>query len=270
MSPDDHDFIARVVRERSGLVLTRDKGYLIENRLQPLVRQNNLKTVDNLVRGLRAGDGALYNAVVDAMLAKDTAFFRDWKPFEHLMRTTLPHIATTRGAKRTFRILSAGASTGQEPYSVAMAIRDLAERFTGWRVEIVGIDISQSAIAAAQVGMYSQFDVQRGLPVRKLLQYFTKEEESWRLNSGITNMVKFQHWNLLDDLYPLGRFDIVLCRNVMVYFGQQTKFEVCQKLMRLLVEDGTLYLGLDETVTGVTGSFRPVDAHLGIYALAKK
>jgi len=133
-------------------------------------------------------------------------------------------------------------------------------------VEVVGIDISAAAIAAATKGVYNQFEVQRGLPVRTLLQYFTKQDDNWALSDQVKNMVKFQTWNLLDDLYPLGRFDVVLCRNVLVYLDLKTKLEVLQKLARLLVDDGALYLGLNETVMGVSSSFRAIDPDLGIYA----
>lgn len=265
MSPEDFEFAARFFKERSGLILTRDKTYLLENRLMPVVRHLNLKSVTELIDRVRGGDLALQTAAVEAMMAKDTGFFRDWKPFVHFRTVVLPNIRVSRGMKASFRILSAGVSTGQEAYSVAMTIKDVSSSFPGWKVEVVGIDISASAIAAASLGAYNQFEVQRGLPVRTLLQHFTKRDETWVLNDAVRSMVKFQTWNLLDDLFPLGRFDVVLCRNVLVYLDLKTKLDVLQKLARLLVDDGVLYLGLNETVMGVSSSFRAVDADLGIY-----
>jgi len=266
MSPDDFEFIARLVRERAGLVLTRDKGYLVENRLLPLVRKHGFKSMDDLSAALRKGDATLHAATIDAMLAKDTGFFRDWAPFEHFRTVVLPNLIAARSAKKTFRILSAASSTGQEIYSIAMLIQEAAEKLHDWRFEIMGIDLSASALVAAERGLYSQFDVQRGLPIRRLLQHFTKAGENWQINENIRALVKFQPWNLQSDLYPLGRFDVVLCRNVMVYFEQQAKFELLQKLARLLVEDGVLYLGIDETVAGVSASFRAVAPEDGVYA----
>lgn len=267
MSPDDFDYAARLMKERSGLVLTRDKGYLLENRLMPVVRQHNLKSFHELVAALRTGDAQLQSSAVDAMMAKDTAFFRDWKPFVHFAKVVLPNIAQARREKKQFRVLCAGVSTGQEAYSVAMSLRDAAARFTGWRAEIVGVDISPTAIAAASNAHYTQFEVQRGLPIRSLLRSFTKDDAGWRLNSDVRDMVKFQTWNLLADLYPLGRFDVILCRNVMVYLDLQAKIDLLQKVSRSLADDGVLYLGAQEPLTGVSAAFRPVNRDLGIYAV---
>lgn len=267
MVPDDFECAARLMKERSGLVLTRDKAYLLENRLMPVVRQHNFKSFHELVAALRMGDARLQSAAVDAMMAKDTAFFRDWKPFVHFAKIVLPNIMQARAEKRQFRILCAGVSTGQEAYSIAMLIRDAAAQLTGWRPEIVGVDLSASAIAAAEAGHYTQFDVQRGLPIKALLRSFTRDDGGWRLNSDIRGRVKFQTWNLLDDMFPLGRFDVVLCRNVMVYLDLQAKIDLLQKLSRSLADDGVLYLGTQEPLMGVSAAFRPVNRDLGIYAV---
>ncbi len=269
MLPDDFEFTARLLKDRSGLVLTKDKAYLLENRLMPVVRSRSFKSLPELVAALRAGDPEMQADVIDAMMAKDTGFFRDWKPFEHFRTVVLPNLAVARGGKRAFRILSVGVSTGQEAYSLAMAILDAGRAFTGWQIEILGVDISASAIAAAARGGYSQFDVQRGLPIRTLLQHFNQHDDAWLVSDQVRAMVKFQTWNLLDDLFPLGRFDVVLCRNVLVYFDLQTKLNVLQKLARLLLPDGALFLGLGETIMGVSGSFRSVEADLGIFTVQR-
>jgi chemotaxis protein methyltransferase CheR len=267
MVPDDFEYAARLIKERSGLVLTRDKGYLLENRLMPVVRQHNFKSFHELVAALRTGDATLQSSAVDAMMAKDTAFFRDWKPFVHFAKIVLPNLMQARREKRHFRILCAGVSTGQEAYSIAMLIRDAAAQLTGWRAEIVGVDLSASAIAAAEAGHYTQFDVQRGLPIKALLRSFTRDDGGWQLNGDIRSRVNFQTWNLLDDIFPLGRFDVVLCRNVMVYLDLQAKIDLLQKLSRSLADDGVLYLGTQEPLMGVSAAFRPVNRDLGIYAV---
>jgi len=267
MVPDDFEYAARLMKERSGLVLTRDKGYLLENRLMPVVRQHNFKSFHELVAALRTGDATLQSSAVDAMMAKDTAFFRDWKPFVHFAKIVLPNLMQARREKRHFRILCAGVSTGQEAYSIAMLIRDAAAQLTGWRAEIVGVDLSASAIAAAEAGHYTQFDVQRGLPIKALLRSFTRDDSGWQLNGDIRGRVNFQTWNLLDDIFPLGRFDVVLCRNVMVYLDLQAKIDLLQKLSRSLADDGVLYLGTQEPLMGVSAAFRPVNRDLGIYAV---
>lgn len=267
MVPDDFEYAARLMKERSGLVLTRDKGYLLENRLMPVVRQHNFKSFHELVAALRGGDASLQSSAVDAMMAKDTAFFRDWKPFVHFSKIVLPNIQKARREKKIFRVLCAGVSTGQEAYSVAMSVREAAAQFSGWRAEIIGVDLSASAIAAATAGHYSQFDVQRGLPIKALLRGFTKDDAGWQLNSDVRDMVKFQTWNLLTDIYPLGRFDVILCRNVMVYLDLQAKIDLLQKISRSLADDGVLYLGTQEPLTGVSAAFRPVNRDLGIYAV---
>lgn len=269
MQPDDFDFLARLLKERSGLVLTRDKGYLVENRLASLVRQRKLRGTSEMLGALRAGDAALVDGVIDAMLSKDTGFFRDWKPFEHLRLMTLPRLLEARRAQRTLRLLSAGAATGQEAYSLAMILHQAAEALEGWSVEIVAIDLSASALAHANAALYSQFDAQRGLPIRTLLTHFDKDDDSWRLREDIRARVQFKVWNLLDDLFPLGKFDVVLCRNVLPYFDLQTRFNVLQKISRGLAEDGALYVGLHEALAGVSPAFRPVEAALGVYQASR-
>lgn len=266
MQPDDFEFLARLLKERSGLVLTKDKGYLVENRLMALVRERRFKNLVEMIAALKNGEKTLSDGVVEAMMSKDTGFFRDWKPFEHFRTVVLPNALAARKAKRNFRILCAGASTGQEAYSVAMILDDVASSIADWNIEIVGIDLSASALTFATEGFYSQFDVQRGLPIRALLKHFQKDDDSWRLADKIRSRVAFKQWNLMEDLFPLGRFDVVLCRNVLPYFDMQTKFAVLQKLARSMADDGVLYVGLQEPLSGVSASFQAVDMKLGVYA----
>jgi chemotaxis protein methyltransferase CheR len=265
MSPEDFTFVSRLLKDRTGLILTRDKSYLLENRLASVVRTHLLPGLTELVAALRAGDQSITADTVDAMLSKETAFFRDWQPFKHLEKVVFPTVRAARQSKRTLRILCAGTSTGQEAYSVAMQIKEGADAWAGWRVDLVGIDLSPSAIATAERGLYSQFEVQRGLPVRRLLRHFEKRDDGWHIRDELRRMVSFRHWNLLDDLYPLGRFDIVFCRNVLISFDQQTKLAILQRLARVMMEDGVLMVGADESLAGVSAVFRAAVPKLGIY-----
>jgi chemotaxis protein methyltransferase CheR len=267
VQPNDFEFFARVLKDRSGLVLTKDKGYLLENKLLPLVRQKKLRGVAELTTLLRNGDAALAEGVVEAMMAKDTGSFRDWKPFEHFRSTVLPNLLSARRLKKTFRILCAGVSAGQEAYSLAIILHEHAAALKDWDIEILGIDISPAAIATAETGLYSQFEVQRGLPVRKLLTYFVKTDDSWRINADARACVSFKVWNLLDELFPLGRFDVVLCRNVTAYFDLATKINVLQKLSRITSDDGILYVGAKEPLTGLSASYSEVDSKIGVYTI---
>jgi chemotaxis protein methyltransferase CheR len=265
MTREEFDFIVRLIHERSGVVLTRDKTYLLENRLAPILRRRQMRSLSELIAALPK-DAELAGEVIDAMMAKDTGFFRDWKPFVHFRDVVLPNVLAARGAGRSLRILSAGASTGQEAYSLAIAIRENA-RFRDWHVEVVGIDLSPSAILAAERAHYSQFDVQRGLPIQALMRYFAKTPEGlWALDEPTRRMVRFKVWNLRDELFPLGRFDVILCRNVLVYFDLQSKLYLLQKFARILAEDGVFYLGHDETITGLSNAFHPAVPALSIYA----
>ncbi len=266
MQPDDFDFLARLLKERSGLVLTKDKGYLVENRLMPLVRQKRFKTLYDLMQAVQKGEADLAERVVEAMMFKDTGFFRDWRPFEHFRTVVLPNLLAARKAKKTFRILCAGVSTGQEAFSLAMILEQLKTELAGWTCEIVGVDLSQASLSFAEQAVYSQFDVQRGLPIRLLLKYFQKKEDDfWGLSDAIRGMVQLKPWNLMDDLFPLGRFDVILCRNVLPYFDMQTKFAVLQKLSRSMTDDGVLYVGLQEPLSGVSPNFQAANGPLGIY-----
>ena len=270
MTPEDFTFVARLLKDQTGLVLTRDKAYLVENRLQSVVREHRFADLAELMSEVRGGNPAAITDLIDAMMSKETGFFRDWKPFKHLAEVVLPNLRRARLSKRSFRILCAGCGSGQEVYSVAMQILEEAQHFAGWRVEIVGVDISASAITSAERGVYNQFEAQRGLPIRRLLRHFTKDGSGWRINDNLRRMVSFRVWNILEDMVPLGRFDIVLCRNVLIAFDQQTKVATLQKLARQLTDDGVLYVGVNESVTGVSGAFRVIASNLGIYAAQRE
>lgn len=266
MTPDEFAFAASLIRTRTGFVLTRDKAYIVENRLSPVVRRHRLKDTGELIGLVRGGAEDLTAELLDAMMTKDTGFFRDWKPFVHLRDETLRDLSLARAADRTLRILCAGVSTGQEAYSTALTVLESGWFLSDWNIDILGVDLSAAALAVASRGGYTQFEVQRGLPVRVLVHHFVKHLDLWVLDDAVRRMVEFKVWNLLDDLTPLGRFDVVLCRNVLAYFDLSSKADVLGKLAGAMAGDGRLYLGAAETTAGVAEGFRTIDGGLAVFA----
>ncbi|MBL6454793.1 protein-glutamate O-methyltransferase CheR [Belnapia sp. T6] len=268
MSPDSFAFIAALVKGRSGLVLTPDKGYMLETRLGPILKREGLANLDALAARLRDPRAALIaEAVTEALTTNESSFFRDGKPFEHLRRL-LPALARARPSGATLRIWSAACSTGQEAYSIAMLLRELA--LEGRRVEIIGTDIAESVLTRARDGYFTQFEVQRGLPARLLVQHFRQEDGRWRVAPELRGMVRFERGNLLGDLRGVGRFDVIFCRNVLIYFDAPTKARVLNALAAQLQPDGVLYLGGAETVLGLTERLVPVPGERGAYGLLRE
>lgn len=267
------DTFAALLKSRSGLVIGPDKLYLLETRLAPIVRRERLPDLTALVdrlRGIRPGSAtdALAALVVEAMTTNESLFFRDGKPFVHLREQALRTLAAARPPGAKLRIWSAASSSGQEAYSLAMVLADCRPALGDRSAEIIGTDIAREQVLRARAGLYSQFEVQRGLPMQMLVKHFRKEEGGWRVSEALRNMVQFREWNLLSDLSPLGRFDIVFCRNVLIYFDQPTKRRVLETIARLMPRDGLLYLGGAETVLGITDRFIPLPGERGVYAPA--
>ena len=268
MSP--YETIARLIHARSGLVLGPDKLYLMETRLAPLLLREGLTDLGALADSLRSAIRVPYGAelareVVEAMTTNETLFFRDTKPFTHLRQQALPRLHRSRHASQPLRIWSAAASTGQEAYSLAMVLAEHRAMMPGRPVEVLGTDLAREPIERAREGLYTQFEVQRGLPVQMLIKYFEKEEGGWRVKPDIRAAVQFREWNLLSDLSALGRFDVVFCRNVLIYFDPPTKARVLNAIARQIVSDGLLYLGGTETTLGLTTRFLPLAAEHGVY-----
>ncbi len=271
MTPLSFDIVARTVKARSGLVLTPDKLYMLETRLGPLLRREGIATLDALAARMARGpaEAALIGAVTEALTTNETSFFRDGTPFEHLRRA-LPVLAAARPPGAAIRIWSAACSTGQEAYSVAMLATELAPSLGGRRVEIVGTDIAEEVLARAREGLFSQFEVQRGLPVQLLVKHFRQEAPAgWRIAAPLRAMVRFQTWNLLDDPRPLGQFDVIFCRNVLLYFDAPTKGRVLAAVASRLAPDGCVYLGGAETVLGLTDRLAPVPGQRGVHELPR-
>ena len=269
MTPEDFGFLRKLLKERSGLVLAAEKQYLAESRLLPLVRKHGMTTLAELIAKLKeAQSAALTSEVVDAMTTNETFFFRDKIPFEHFRDTMMPALLQLRGREKRIRIWCTAAATGQEPYSLAMTLHGMGAQLAGFKIQIVATDICTPVIEKAKAGVYTQFEVQRGLPIQMLVKYFSREGERWQITPELRDMVQFRTLNLLNDFSPLGGFDVVFCRNVLIYFDQPTKISVLDRLARQTAPDGFLMLGAAETVVGLTDAFRPVTDKRGLYAPA--
>jgi len=265
VTPFDYEYLRKLLKERSGLDLSTDKQYLVESRLIPLARKNGLSGIGELVSKMKSGAPSLITEVVEAMTTNETFFFRDKIPFEHLRDTVLPLMLKARANVRSLRIWSAACSTGQEPYSIAMCLKEKAPLLSGWRIEIVATDLSQEVLEKSRAGIYSQFEVQRGLPIQMLVKHFTQSGEIWQVNADIRAMVQHRQLNLLQDFSQLGRFDVIFCRNVLIYFDQETKIDVFERLNKAMEPDGMLMLGAAESVVGITDAFRPYMDRRGLY-----
>jgi chemotaxis protein methyltransferase CheR len=259
VTPADYNYLRELLRRRSGLVLAADKHYLLENRLSPIARRLGMADLGELVARMQAApDEQLMLDIVEAMTTNESFFFRDKVPFEHFSTLVMPKVMMARQRERRIRIWCAAASTGQEPYSVAMCLSEMGSRLAGWHVEIVATDISAEVLERAEQGIYSHFEVQRGLPIALLLKYFTQTGDKWQLAPQLRSMVTFRPFNLLHDFTRLGAFDVVICRNVLIYFGPDTKADVLERLATSTARDGFLMLGGAETVVGHTQRFRPM------------
>lgn len=256
---NDYDFLSALVARRSGLALGSGKEYLLEARLIPIANSLGMPSLVELVRHLRIRrDENLEATITEAMTTNETLFFRDKTPFDELKEQILPELIANRQTSRRLRIWSAAASTGQEAYSLLMTIRESFPQLSTWRIEVIGTDISQQALSKARQGTYSQFEVQRGLPIQLLVKYFQQVPEGWQISQDLRNAVTFKPLNLLENLSSLGEFDIIFCRNVLIYFEQANKTTILDRMERQLRPDGYLVLGAAETVLGVTNRFQRV------------
>jgi chemotaxis protein methyltransferase CheR len=260
----DYAFLTDFLRRRSGLSITSEKAYLIESRLKPVALRLGFKTAADLVRRLKTADEKLWRVVTDAMTTNETSFFRDKIPFDQFRDVMLPALTAARRNDSRLRIWCSAASSGQEPYSLAMIIEATAH-LAGWTIDLLASDINAEMIERAKEGLYSQFEVLRGLPIQMLARHFHHEGGEWRVSSSIRNHVQFEVFNLLDLFEPLGQFDVIFCRNVLIYFDQQAKHDVLGRLADALAPDGYLVLGAAETVLGSGKGLEPLVNARGIY-----
>lgn len=261
---------AKLLREQSGLALPRDKEYLLESRLTPVARRHNYTNLDAMALAVRNGrQSAVERDIVEAMTTNESFFFRDIGTFDVFRKGVLPALLAARAASRTLRFWFAACSSGQEPYSVAMILEEERARFAGWNVEMIATDISAEMVARARDGLYTHFEAQRGLPVQLLAKYFEKEEQGWRIKAPFRERVKFRTFNLLENFSALGAFDVIFCRNVLIYFDMATKRDILERMSRQMARDGTLFLGGAETVIGVSEKFVPHPGHAGVFVPAQ-
>ena len=265
MTPPDYEYLRKLLKDHSGLDLSTDKQYLIESRLLPLARKAGLVDIGDLVQKMKNGSISLIAQVVEAMTTNETFFFRDKIPFDHFREKIMPEMLQTRAGRKSLRIWCAAGSTGQEPYSLAICLKEMGAALSGWRVEIVATDLSNEVLEKSRAGIYSQFEVQRGLPIQMLVKYFKQTGELWQINPDIRAMVQHRQLNLLHDFSQLGRFDVIFCRNVLIYFDQDTKTSIFSRLARTVEPDGFLVLGAAETVVGLTEAFKPIADRRGLY-----
>ncbi|MAA98164.1 MAG: chemotaxis protein CheR [Stappia sp.] len=266
MIASQFEYLRQFLKTQSGLVITAEKQYLVESRLLPVARRHGLASLADLVTTMqRPGASKLASDVIEAMTTNESFFFRDTTPFAHFREVMVPAMLKARADRRAVRIWCAAASTGQEPYSLAICLKEMASKVAGFRFEILGTDLSNEVLDKAKNGIYSQFEVQRGLPIQMLVKYFTQKGDLWQINPEIRSMVQWRKLNLLENFSSLGTFDIVFCRNVLIYFDQPTKIDVLQRMSRQMTPDSYLVLGAAETVVGLTDSFRPVPDLRGLY-----
>ena len=269
MNDEDFRFYQRLLLEKSGLSLTPDKTYLLTTRLEPVAKSLGLKGLAEFTAMLRAKpDAHNTDLVVQAMATKETSFFRDMTPFTRLKTHILPELVKRNARTKVVHIWSAGCSTGQEPYSIAMVVREFFRAHPGWSVHIVATDISEDALAHAREGLYSEFDIQRGLSMKLMLEHFKIENMKWRANDDLRRLIRFAPFNLLQPMAVLGKFDVIFCRNVLIYFDTETKKSVLDRLADRLYPDGHLFLGACEAAIGLTSKLRQSTEMPGVLVLA--
>jgi chemotaxis protein methyltransferase CheR len=258
---DDSDFnyVRQLVRDRAAIVLDEGKHYLVVNRLSLLARREGLASARAVITQLRAApDGPLQRKVVEAMATTETLFFRDRKPYEALRNTILPELQRMRAVERKLQIWSCGCSSGQEPYSVGMLVREHFPSLGTWDLRLVASDISTEMLARSRAGLYSQLEVNRGLPSELLHKYFDRTGTEWQIRNDLRNMVEFRELNLAGPWCAMPPMDLVMLRNVLIYFGIETKRMVLSKIRRVLRPGGFLLLGTAETTVNLDDGFELV------------
>lgn len=268
VSDSSSRILAGLLEGRTGQQLTLSRRWRIETALSSVLRARRIATLDELITSLVMGkDPSLADEVVEALLNNETYFFRDRSPFDTIREDLLPALMEKRAARRRLRIWSAGCSSGQEPYSIAMLFADEPEKWAGWNIEILASDISGAVIRKARKGRYSQFEVQRGLGIQQTIRWFEEDEDGWTVSDKLRQMVQFETRNLLDDP-PHGPFDLVLCRNVLLYLNQERRRTAFDRIGSVIADDGALVLGAGETVIGQTERFVADRQYRGLYRLA--
>ena len=261
----DFEYYREFLYKESGLSINSEKAYLLESRLRPVLKSMGLDAMDQLTAKMKAGDSSAQHNVIEAMTINETFFFRDTHPFDRFRDVIMPKMMEKKPAGSTIRIWCAACSSGQEPYSLGIIIKENAAKFGNYKFEIVATDLSEDILSVAKTAKYTQFEVQRGMPIQLLVKYFTQEGSDWFLKDDIKSMVRFEKFNLLDSMSKFGTIDIIFCRNVLIYFDPETKRKVFEELYGRCAKHGFLLLGGAETVVGVTDKFKPMAGERGLY-----
>ncbi len=269
VSDSSSRILAGLLEARTGQQLTMSRRWRIETALSSLLRERGIASLDELITILVMGkEPSLSQQVVEALLNNETYFFRDRTPFDQISQVILPRLQELRGAERRIRIWSAGCSTGQEVYSLAMMFADEPMKWVGWTIDILGTDVSEGVVNRARSGLYSQFEVQRGLGITQMIKWFEETPEGWRAAEGLRKNVRFQVHNLLEPVPHPGQFDIVLCRNVLLYLNADKKRLAFDRLASAMAPDGMFVMGAGETVIGQTDRLSADRGWRGVYRLA--
>lgn len=260
------NFLSLLVHKDSGLVLDESKRYLIETRLEPIASREGFSSIDDLGLHIRRNPSSvLRQKVVDAMMTNETSFFRDVTPFEIVRNIVLPDLINADDKTHRIRIWSAGCSTGQEPYSIAMILSEMASKLRLWDIKILATDIVEGSLERAKAGIYSHYEVQRGLPVTYLTRFFNQRKMEWEIRPEVKRLVEFQRLNLLSGFSSIGTFDIIFCRNVLIYFDINTRMKVLKQFTDVLSPKGALLLGGAETPLNITNEFVRIEKEKGVY-----
>ncbi len=260
ISTQDMLLLATIVKQLCGLALDDSKGYLVESRLSSIAKEAGCANYVDLCRKAVAGDRQLRTKVIDAITTHETLFFRDNSPFSALQHRVIPDLIDSKSGSamsRRLRVWSAACSTGQEPYSVAMVLYELLPDIAKWNINILGTDISDSSIAQASRGRYSEYEIGRGMNPQMLKKYFVREPEGWRVSDPLRSLVRFDRRNLLERFDDLGPFDVIFCRNVAIYFDAPTRRSLFERLSQRLTPAGYLFVGASESLTDLGPRFAP-------------
>lgn len=268
VSPEDFSFYKKFLYEKSGLSLGDDKVYLVVSRLTPVARKWGFNSLSEMTKNLKLSpDRKMLSEIIDAMTTNETLFFRDDRPFKYFKTNLLPEIIKNREIRKSIRIWSAACSTGQEPYSIAMSLLDILPNPENWKIDLVATDISENALNQARRGEFNQFEIQRGMPIQLLMKYFKQDGQNWKIADKVRNLVRFENFNLLNPMDKFGTFDIIFCRNVLIYFDETTKKKVIQGLVKRMAPDGYIFLGGSETAIGLCPELKINAGCPGLYTM---
>jgi chemotaxis protein methyltransferase CheR len=267
MNAEDFEYLSQFLRRRSGLALSPYRAHLVEGRLSPIARRFGFRNVESLLRELRYARETLARAVTEAMTTNDSSFFRDKSVFDHFRDVVLPELIAARASRKHLRIWSAACAAGQEAYSLAMILDQIKLADRGWSIDLIATDLSSDLIARAEEGVYTEFEVSRGLNPRHLATYFQRAGSSWRVSDRLKRMISFRSFNLLDSYGWLHELDAVFCRNVLIFLEPKAKRQVIEKISEVIAPEGVLLLGHAEHIDDLDDYFERRDGVAGCYGL---